>query len=147
MKKTSGFSTGLLAKQLTVTICCFNLKAHASYQDPLNNRISKKRSVVQATISSEDDRHFSELLMQELIPVNVEDMFEDYVRDSYPLKTKVGWQDIDTVSVLKSMSPGSWETFRNEWLEQEVSAGNLIKIKNGDLYFFAKDFAELKCVI
>ena len=44
-------------------------------------------------------------LETDLTPVNLEESFENMIRECYPETTKVGWMDFDTVTIMKENDP------------------------------------------
>ena len=60
------------------------------------------------------------ILATELTPVNVEEAFEDSVRECYSEQVTVGWMTLDTVSVMKEMDPIAWRCACSEWDSQEA---------------------------
>lgn len=42
------------------------------------------------------------------IPLDLEKAFEQSVRENYPKTTKVGWDEFDTVTILKEQDSISW---------------------------------------
>jgi hypothetical protein len=66
------------------------------------------------------------LLSGELTSVNVEEAFEQSMRECYPETTQVGWLEVDTVDVLKEMDPVSWRCARSDWESSKESDGQII---------------------
>jgi hypothetical protein len=79
------------------------------------------------------------ILATELTPVNVEEAFEESVRECYPEQVTVGWMTLDTVSVMKEMDPISWRCACSEWDSQEADAGNIISLDGGSTYYWTHD--------
>ena len=83
------------------------------------------------------------ILQEELTPVDTDEAFEDSVRSCYPENVQVGWMNLDTVSVMKSCDPISWDTARGEWESQEVEDGGLMTFDNGSTYYWLSDLESL----
>lgn len=74
------------------------------------------------------------ILETELTPADLEESFEQSVRDSYPESTKVGWMEFDTVTLMKEQDPVSWRCALLDYESQEESEENIISL-NGTYYF------------
>ncbi len=57
-----------------------------------------------------------EILRQHLEPVNQEEAFESMIEDCYLMETKVGWLDLNTADVLKTMDEVSWGMAKDEYI-------------------------------
>lgn len=79
------------------------------------------------------------ILESELTPVNLEEAFEESVRQCYPETVQVGWMTLDTVTVMKEMDPVSWGLAQSEWESQESDEGSIISFDNGGTYFWSSD--------
>lgn len=49
-----------------------------------------------------------QILKTELIVANLEESFEQSIRDCYSETTKVAWCEFDTITLLKEQDPISW---------------------------------------
>jgi len=76
------------------------------------------------------------LVRDNLTPANTEEAFEESVSQCYPKTTTVGWLELDTVSMLKEMDPVAWDLAESEWIDSELSEGNLITFDNGINYYW-----------
>lgn len=76
-----------------------------------------------------------ELLQENLEAVDLDEAFENFVRESYPDEITVGWTTLDAVSVMKEMDPVSWSCAQSEW-ESQVSDEDLISFDNGSTYYW-----------
>ena len=74
-----------------------------------------------------------EIIRSELEPVDLDEEFENSIRECYPEQIQVGWMTLDTVSVMKEMDPTSWRIAQGEWEDNEVNEGNLIEF-SGSFY-------------
>ena len=80
------------------------------------------------------------ILESELTPVNLDEEFEEYIRQVYPEQTTVGWMNnLDTVSVMKEMDPISWSCAQSEWESMEADEGNIVSFDNGSTYYWSHD--------
>ena len=85
---------------------------------------------------------YMSLLCENLTPVNIEEAFEDSIRDCYPETTTIGWMSYDTVSAMKELDPVSWRIAQSEWESQEEDDGNIISFDNGSTYFSVSDIED-----
>ena len=83
------------------------------------------------------------ILETELEPVDMNAAFEDMIRECYPETTKVGWLELDTVSVLKEMDPVAWRSAQSEWESQEAEARTIISLDNGGIYYRHDEIEDL----
>ncbi len=65
------------------------------------------------------------LIREALTPVDVDAEFEESVRASVPETTKVGWLELDTVTIIRDMDPVSWELAQAEWIDLEEGEGHV----------------------
>ncbi len=79
------------------------------------------------------------ILETELEPIDLEEAFEQSVRESYPETTKVGWCEFDTVTILKELDPVSWRCAFAEYESVESEEGNIVTFDNGASYYWAHD--------
>jgi hypothetical protein len=75
------------------------------------------------------------ILGEELAPANVEEAFEESVRQCYPEQTIVGWMTFDTVGLMKEQDPVSWRCALSEYESQEESEENIVSFDGGSTYF------------
>ena len=75
------------------------------------------------------------ILEAELTPVDLDEEFEEHIRQCYPETTQVGWMNLDTVSVMKDQDPVSWSCAQSEWESQEADEGTIISFDNGSTYY------------
>lgn len=83
------------------------------------------------------------LLEENLTPANLEESFEQSISDCYSETTKVGWMELDTVSILKEMDPISWRCALSDYEGQEADEGNIITFDNGSTYYWRYDIENL----
>ena len=83
------------------------------------------------------------ILEAELQPTNLEEMFEDSVRQCYPEETKVGWMTFDTVTLMKEQDPVGWRCALADFESQEVSEGNIASFDGGTSYFSVEEIKSL----
>jgi hypothetical protein len=79
------------------------------------------------------------LLRDNLTPANTEEAFEESVSQCYPETITVGWLELDTVSVLKEMDPVAWDLAESEWIDSELSDGNLTTFDKGSNYYWSHE--------
>ena len=80
-----------------------------------------------------------EILREHLSPADTSEAFEQSVAECYPERVKIGWIEYDTVTAIKELDPVSWKIAHEEWIDAEVSDGNLITFDNGSNYFRTYD--------
>jgi hypothetical protein len=80
-----------------------------------------------------------ECLRAHIDPANTLEAFEQSVAECYPESVKIGWIEYDTVTAIKELDPVSWKMAQDEWIDSEVSDGNLITFDNGSNYFWLSE--------
>jgi hypothetical protein len=83
------------------------------------------------------------ILETELEAVDMEQAFEDSVRECYPEETKIGWMTFDTVTVMKEMDPVGWRCAFAEWESTESGEDYLVSFDNGGTYYRIEDVEGL----
>ncbi|MBX3041514.1 MAG: hypothetical protein KF789_12475 [Bdellovibrionaceae bacterium] len=83
------------------------------------------------------------ILEEELTPINIEEEFEESVRQFYPEEVTVGWITLDAVSVMKDQDPTSWRIAQSEWESQEEEEGNIVSFDNGSTYYWSQDIKAI----
>lgn len=83
------------------------------------------------------------ILETELTPANLEESFEESIRDSYPETTKFGWMEFDTVMLMKEMDPLSWRCALSEYESEQESEGNIISVDSGSTYYWSHEVEAL----
>lgn len=83
------------------------------------------------------------ILETELEAVNLEDAFEQFVRECYPEETKVGWMTFDTVTLMKEQDPVGWRCALVDYESEEEAAGTIISFDGGGTYFRTNDVENL----
>ena len=75
------------------------------------------------------------ILETEFKTVDLEEVFEQSIQGIYPETTQVGWMTFDTIELMKSNDPISWQIAISEWASQEEEEENLITFDNGSNYY------------
>lgn len=83
------------------------------------------------------------ILESELTAVDLDEEFEEHVRQCYPETTQVGWMNLDTVSVMKDQDPIGWSCAQSEWESQEAGEGTMVSFDNGSTYYRQADIEDL----
>lgn len=83
------------------------------------------------------------ILETELTAVDLDEEFEEYVRQCYPETIQVGWMNLDAVSVMKDQDPVSWSCAQSDWESQEVEAGNIISFDGGCNYYRGQEIETI----
>lgn len=89
------------------------------------------------------ERIIQHILETELTPANLEEAFEESVRDCYPEETTAGWMTFDTLTLMKEQDPISWRCALAEYESQEESEENIISFDNGTTYYTTGDVLDL----
>ncbi len=79
------------------------------------------------------------LIETNLSKAETESAFEESVCESYPETVKVGWMDLDTITVMKTMDRVWWNMAHGEYVDNEVADDRLITFDNGSTYFQTSD--------
>lgn len=82
------------------------------------------------------------VLESELTPVNIEEDFEQSIRESYPESCVVGWMTFDSVSVMKEMDPIAWRCAQGDFESQEESEGNILSLDGGSTYYRVSEIED-----
>ena len=84
------------------------------------------------------------LIEESLTPVDLDESFEECMRECYPETTTVGFlKDYDTVSAMKELDPIAWRCAQSEWESNEADEGTLMSFDNGSTYFRTSDVEGL----
>jgi hypothetical protein len=83
------------------------------------------------------------ILETELTLVDLEDAFEQSVRECYPESTKVGWMELDTIRIMKEMDPVYWRCALVDYESQEEAEGNIMSFDNGSTYYQVREIEAL----
>jgi hypothetical protein len=84
------------------------------------------------------------LIEENLDRANVHEAFENSVRSCYEETVQVGWLTLDVADTIKEMDPISWDMARDEWVDAELSEGQLITLDSGSTYYSSDD---LECYL
>lgn len=86
------------------------------------------------------------ILETELTPVDLEEAFEQSVRECYSETTKVGWCEFDTVTLLKEQDPISWRCALSDYESQEADEGSVVSFNGGVTYFNVCEIRDLLAI-
>lgn len=115
---------------------------HSCYQEAPNGRCAKCgsddlcRSLDGIGVNWGTSWIVEEVLRTELNPANLEEAFEEYIRECYPEQTTVGWMHFDTVTLMKGQDPVSWQCALSEWGSEQESEENIISFDGGSTYYW-----------
>ena len=76
------------------------------------------------------------ILQEELTSVDIDETFEESVRQCYPEEVTVGWITVDTVEVLKSQDPTSWRIACDEYIDELVAIEEIISYDDGITFYW-----------
>jgi len=82
------------------------------------------------------------LTSENMVAVDITESFEDSIRGCYDETVEIGWIEYDVVNAIKELDPISWELAESEWIDNEVSEGNLVTLDNGGSYFWLHDLEK-----
>lgn len=57
------------------------------------------------------------------------------MRECYSETVRVGWMNLDTVTIMKEHDPVSWNLALSEWIDVEEQDGNLVSFDLGLNYY------------
>lgn len=83
------------------------------------------------------------ILETELTPVDLDEEFEESIRQCYPETTKVSWMEFDTVSIMKEQDPISWRLARDEYVDSLEQDEELISFNSGSSYYWKHEIELL----
>jgi hypothetical protein len=79
------------------------------------------------------------LVDENVLALDTDQAFEEFVHDCHPETVQVGWLTLDTVDTMKKMDPIAWDLAKDEWVDDELSEGVLLTFDNGATYYAAHD--------
>ncbi|HPI41896.1 MAG TPA: hypothetical protein PLJ21_13895 [Pseudobdellovibrionaceae bacterium] len=83
------------------------------------------------------------ILKTELTAVDLEEEFEESIRQCYPEETQVGWMTFDTVKLMKENDPVGWRCALADYESEELCEGNIMTFDNGSNYFRTQSVEDL----
>ena len=83
------------------------------------------------------------MVREELNPVNLEEAFEESIRECYDESIQVGWMTLDCVDIMKTMDPISWRCAQLEWEDHEANEERMMSFDNGSTYYYTHDIERL----
>ena len=81
----------------------------------------------------------SELIDENLTPVNESELFEQMIDDCYGEEVQVGFLKLSTSQVMKDQDPIAWDIAQGEYIDGLVQDEELISFDNGSNYFWKCD--------
>ena len=84
-----------------------------------------------------------EILKEHLEPVDEEESFENLMEDCYPSDTKVAWLEINTIDILKEISPCDWNLAKDEHISSLEEDEQVMSFDNGSTYYWTYDIENL----
>ncbi len=82
------------------------------------------------------------LVRENLTAINMDERFEDSVRECYPETTQVGWMELDTVQIMKELDPIGWDVAQSDWVSAEEVDGQITTFDNGSTYYRTDEVEE-----
>ena len=83
-----------------------------------------------------------ELLNEHLEPVSQIETFESMIDDCYSEEVKVGWLNLNTADILKTMDEVSWEMAKDEYIANLEDDEEIMSFDNGKTYFWTYDIEQ-----
>ena len=84
-----------------------------------------------------------DILKKHLEPVNENKVFEEMMEGCYPTETKVGWLELSTIDILKTLSPCDWRLAQGDYMSSLEEDVEIISFDNGSTYFWTSDIESL----
>ena len=85
-----------------------------------------------------------EIIESELTPANLDDSFEEMIREVYPETTTIGFlQNYDTASAIKELDPVAWDLAKSEYIDSLESEEEIVSFDNGATHFWIRDLEDL----
>lgn len=82
------------------------------------------------------------ILETELTAVDLEEKFEESIRQCYPEETQVGWMTFDTVKLMKENDPVGWRCAFADYESQEIDQEAIVTA-DGSNYYSTNDIQNL----
>lgn len=82
------------------------------------------------------------LVKENVDELNVEEMFDDSIRESYGETAKVGWLDLDVVNVIKTMDPVSYRVGFADYCSSLEEDDAVISFDGGNTYYSVSSLEE-----
>lgn len=79
------------------------------------------------------------LIRSELTPIDTGEAFEQSLEGCYPETTKVGFMELDTITVMKEMDPICFRMAESEYIDSLLEDEQVITFDNGSTYYWAHD--------
>lgn len=83
------------------------------------------------------------ILETELTHVNQEDAFEESIRQCCPETTQVGWMTFDTVELMKTQDPISWQIAALEFESEQESEETIYSPNSGAHFYWTHEVTTL----
>ncbi|MDE0151704.1 MAG: hypothetical protein OXK80_04305 [Bdellovibrionales bacterium] len=84
-----------------------------------------------------------EILRENLEPVEENKTFEEMIEGCYPTEIKVDWLELNTVDILKTLSPCDWRIAQGDYMSSFEEDEELMSFDNGSTYFWTSDIENL----
>jgi hypothetical protein len=84
-----------------------------------------------------------DILSEELTPADMDQAFEESIRECYPETTKVGWMEFDTVTLMMEQDPISWKCAQSEWEDSQLADEQIITFDSGSTYYWVWEVEKM----
>ena len=85
----------------------------------------------------------SEIISEELTPVDLERAFEECMREIYPASTTLGFLTVDTIDAMRTLDPVAWDLAQSENTDILESDELITSLDGGNTYFWTTDLERL----
>ncbi|MCX6124055.1 MAG: hypothetical protein NTV34_04805 [Proteobacteria bacterium] len=80
-----------------------------------------------------------EIIREHLTPANTLESFEQSVTECYPETITIGWIEYETARAIRELDPVSWNLAYSEYIDSEISDGNLVTFDDGTTHYWIHD--------
>ncbi len=84
-----------------------------------------------------------EILKKELKPIDEKEVFESMIEDCYQDEVQVGWLKLNTLEVLKEISPCDWDLAQDEYISSLEEDEEIMSFDDGSTYYWIYDLENL----
>jgi hypothetical protein len=84
-----------------------------------------------------------EILENDLEAANIEEMFEESLREWLPEETKIGWMTFDTIKLMKENDPVGWRCGVVDYESLLQSDEIIFSFDHGSSYYRMQDVLDL----
>lgn len=82
------------------------------------------------------------LIKENLQPLDTEEVFTEMLESCYPETTKVGFLDLNTVSVMKDQDPIAFNIAEGEYIDSLLQDEQIVTFDDGGNYYWLSDLVK-----